>query len=212
VQHGLEPLVRRYGIALRERLVVDPHPMPGAAPMLAFTLVEGWGDHEVVRSMVGGPISLVMVRELELREGEGAQPIALLSVGEDGWAESDLDAIRAGEPPAFDEAGDRRGPLPVAAASERGGSRLVVVASDQFALNAYLREDVAYDHGRDLVLNAIGWLVSRHDLLGIRARPREHVKLVLVPAQLEKMTWMCLLGLPGFAIALGLWVLWRRRR
>ena len=68
------------------------------------------------------------------------------------------------------------------------------------------------DHGRDLVLNAIGWIVERRALLGIRPRTREHVKLVLLPQQLERMTLVCLGGLPGFGILLGLWVVWRRRR
>ena len=62
------------------------------------------------------------------------------------------------------------------------------------------------------MINAIGWLTDRRALLGIAARPREHVKLVLRPEQLERMTWACLVGPPGFAALLGLWVLWRRRR
>jgi ABC-2 type transport system permease protein len=112
----------------------------------------------------------------------------------------------------FDPDGDRLGPIPIAAAGERGDSRLVVIGSDHFALNAWLREDVAYSRNRDLILNVIGWLTEREVLMGIRARDREHVKLVLLPEQLKRMTWMCLVGLPGFAIAVGLLVLWRRRR
>lgn len=211
--HGLEELARRYGIAFGERIVLDPHAMPGGAPLLAFTLVEGWGDHEAVRSLVGRPISLVVVRELETIEApDAAPPAVLFSAGETAWAESDIAAIRTGAEVAYDGDADRVGPIPVAMAGRRGGSRIVVVASDQFAVNAYLREDVVYDHGRDLILNAIGWLAERDTLLGIRPRAREHVKLVLRPEQLSRMTIVCLVGLPSFAIALGLWVLWRRRR
>ena len=100
----------------------------------------------------------------------------------------------------------------VAVASESGGARLVVVGSDRFALNALLREDIGYDHSRDFILNTIGWLTQREALLGIRSREREHVKLVLGARQLTRMVWMCLAGMPGFAIALGILVLWRRRR
>jgi ABC-2 type transport system permease protein len=211
--HGLEPLTRKYGIEFGERLVVDPHPMPGATSMLAFTLVEGWGDHPAVRALVGQPVSLVFVRELQLEQGEdGQRATALVQVGEDGWAEADIAGIRSGDSPAFDAMEDEGGPIPVAAAAERGGSRLVVIASDQFALNAFLREDVIYDFGRDLVLNAIGWLADRDVLLGIRPRSREHIKLVLLDEQLQRMVLVCLLGLPGFGLGLGLWVLWRRRR
>ncbi len=211
-QHGLEPLLARYGIGLGGRVVVDPHQMPGAAPWLAFTLIEGWGEHPAVRSLVGRAASLVLVRELVLGATEGDEPTALLSTGADGWAESDLLGLGRGLVPLSDDGGDRTGPIPVAAASSRGAARVVVIASDQFALNAFFRDDVVYDHGRDLVLNAIGWLAERQALLGIASRPREHVKLVLRPEQLERMTWACLVGPPGFAALLGLWVLWRRRR
>lgn len=212
VRHGLEPLVASYGIVLGDAVVLDPHRMPGATPLLAFTLVDGWGDHPAVRSLIGRPVSLVFARALELATGtDGRAPDVLLQVGEDGWAETDIAGIRVGRM-VYDEGIDRPGPIPVAAAAERGGSRLVVIASDQFALNAHLRQDVVYDHGRDLVLNALGWLTSRDVLLGVRPRKREHVKLVLLPEQLDRMTLVCLLGLPGFGLALGLWVLWRRRR
>ncbi len=211
--HGLEPLVARYGIGMGERVVLDPHRMAQGTPLLAFTLEQGWGQHPAVRALVGRPVSLMMVRELSLDPvPEALAPQVLVQVGEAGWAESDIAALRSGAVVEPDPGPDRLGPIPVAAAGQRGGSRLVVIGSDQFALNAYLRGDIVYDHGRDLVLNAIGWLTSRDVLLGIRPRTREHVKLVLLPAQLDRMTWACLVGPPGFAILLGLWVLWRRRR
>lgn len=211
--HGLEPLAAGYGISFGGRVVLDPHAMPGGTPLLAFTLTEGHADHPVTRALVAQPISLVLARELTLSAvPEALEPVALVRVGEDGWAESDLAALRSGGVLGPDTDRDRRGPVPVAAAGERGGSRLVVIASDQFALNALLRPDVVYDHGRDLLLNAVGWLSGRDVLLGIRPRPREHVKLVLRPAQLQRMIWMCLAGLPAFGVLLGLWVLWRRRR
>lgn len=210
--HGLEDLLAGYGIRFADRVVVDPHPMPGGTPYLSFTLSEGWGGHPAVQSLVGRAVSMVFVRELEVGPTPDADAQVLLDTSADGWAEANLAAIVAGEPPQFEEGPDRRGPIPLVAAAERGGSRVVVIASDQFALNAYLREDVVYDHGRDLVLNAVGWLTSRAALMGVRARQREHVKLVLLPSQLRRMTLICLLGLPGFGILLGFWVLWRRRR
>ena len=211
--HGLEGLTRAYGISFGDRVVLDPHAMAGGAPLLAFTLVEGWGEHDAVRSLVGRPVSFVVVRELEAIDAPDAQPpVVLFSAGESAWAEADIAAIRTGAEVAYDEGIDRQGPIPIAIAGQRGGSRIVVVGSDQFALNAYFRDDVVYDHGRDLVLNAIGWIAERQTLLGIRPRTREHVKLVLRAEQLERMTTMCLLGLPAFGIAVGLLVLWRRRR
>lgn len=206
--HGLEDFTRSYGIGFGERVVLDPNPMPGNAPLRAFTLSTGWGDHPAVHSLIMRPVSFVLVRELTIED-----PASLLmESSQQGWAEADVDGIKTGAVPQYDEGPDRQGPVPIAAASERNGSRLVVIASDQFALNALLREDIAYDHGRDLLLNVIGWLTQREALLGIRPREREHVKLVLQQRQLTRMTWICLAGLPGFSIILGLLVLWRRRR
>ncbi len=148
IHHGLEPVLDRYGIHFGERVVLDPHQMAGASPLLAYTLQEGWGDHPAVRSLVMRPISFVQVRELWL-DGPAER---LMQVGEQAWAESDVDGFQDARVPEYDGGGqDRAGPIPVAAASEVSGSRVVVIASDQFALNALLREDVAYDHGRDLI-------------------------------------------------------------
>lgn len=205
--NGLEELSARHGIRFGERVVVDPTPMAGATPFLAFTLQDGWGDHPATARLVGQPISLLQVRELTV----DAPATTLIQTSERGWAEAEILGFTRGEAPRLDPAVDREGPVPVAAAAELGGSRLVVVGSADFALNAMLREDVVYDRGRDFLLNAVGWLSERDALLGLRPRPREHVKLVLQEEQLTQMVWMCLVGLPGFGAVLGLWVLWRRR-
>ncbi len=206
--HGLEALVSKYGVRFGERVVVDPSPMAGATPFLAFTLHEGWGDHPATASLVGQAISLLQVRELAVE----APATVLMQTTEQGFAEAEVAGFGRGELPRLDAGADAAGPLPVAAASELGGSRMIVIGSSDFAVNAMLREDVVYDHGRDLLLNAAGWLTQREALLGLRPRPREHVKLVLQDEPLRRMTLMCVLGLPGFAVLLGLTVLWRRRR
>lgn len=210
--HGLESLLARYGVRYGDRVVLDPHEMPGGTPLLSFTLLEGWGDHPVSRSLIGRAASFVMVRELFVEPVDGAQaPAPLVHSSEDAWAESDVLAVRRGHPVEVDDE-DRPGPIPIGVAAQRGSSKVVVIASDQFVLNAYLREDVVYDHGRDLVLNSLGWLSGRDVLLGIRPRAREHVKLVLLPGQLHRMVALCLIGLPAFWALLGLWIAWSRRR
>lgn len=206
-EHGLEPLLARYGIRSGSRVVVDPRAMAGATPFLAFTLQDGWGDHPVSASLVGQPISLLQVREISVE----APATFLIQTTEQGWAEADVLGFGRGELPRPDAGADRPGPVPVAAAGTLGTSRAVVVGSADFALNAVLREDVAYDRGRDFILNAVGWLTQREALLGLRPRPREHVKLVLQEEQLQRVSLMCLLGLPGFGALLGAMVLWRRR-
>ncbi len=209
---GLEPGLARMGLRLGTRVVLDPHELPGSAPLLAFTAEGGWGDHPAVRALVGRALALVLVRELSVDAPAAGTAQAVLTSSEQAWAESDVGALAEGRPVALDPDADRAGPLPLIAVAERGAARVAVVASDQFALNAYLRPDVAYAHGRDLVRNLIGWLVDRPELAGIDPRPREHVKLMLRPAQLARMTWVALLGPAGFVIGVGLMVWFGRRR
>lgn len=212
--HGLEGLMQRFGIMHRERIVIDPnHPMAGGTPLLSFTIDYGWGQHPAVRSLMARPVSMVFARELVLGQAQdGSTPDMLLQSDEGSWAESDIKGIRLGDIVSVDEDRDRRGPVVVAAAGSLGGARLIVISSDKFVVNAYLREDIVYDHGRDLVLNALGWLTEQDVLLGIRARERENVKLVLSADQLDRMVLVCVVGLPGFSVVLALWVLWWRRR
>ncbi|WP_255216596.1 Gldg family protein [Pseudenhygromyxa sp. WMMC2535] len=210
VTHGLEPLCAELGIHFGDRVVVDTTPVPGASDLLSFTLQDGWADHPAVRSLAFEPVAFFNARELRVdRDAE-----VLLATSARGWAEAGIEDLQQGGLVSYDEALDHRGPIPVIAAAERAATntRVVVVGSDELALNAWLREDVGYSRGRDLILNLIGWLTQREVLLGIRPRDREHVKLVLLPEQLRRMTWMCLFGLPGFAIGVGLLVLWRRRK
>lgn len=207
VPHGLEPLLAERGIRYGDRITLDPNRMPGSSALVAFTVSDGWRDHPAVRSLAGRGVSFVFARELQV-EGDAA---TLVTTSDQGWSDGDLRALVDGRTSSLGE-GDQAGPIPLAAAAEQGGSRVVVVASDQFALNANLRPDVAYDHGRDFVINLVGWLTERGELMGIAAREREHVKLVLRPAQLDRMVLVCLLGLPGVWIVLGLLVLGGRRR
>jgi hypothetical protein len=117
--HGLEALAARYGVRFGERVVVDPSAMAGATPLLAFTLRDGWGEHPASASLVGQPVSLLQVRELELE----APATFLMQTTDEGWAEADVAGFGRGELPVLAEPADRRGPLPVAAAAERGGAR-----------------------------------------------------------------------------------------
>lgn len=212
--HGLEDQLARFGIAFGERVVLDPHARPGATPFLSFTLDEGWGEAAAVAHLVGRPVSFVLARELEV-DGRAAAPVpeVWFSAPESSWAEADLAALREGRPVAYDEGADRRGPIPlVVATSAPGGGRLVVVSSDQILLNAHLRPDLVYDATRDLVRAVVAHVADAVPVVGIEARPRESIKLVLRPEQLRRMTLMAWFGPAGLYAAAGLFVVWGRRR
>ena len=58
----------------------------------------------------------------------------------------------------------------------------------------------------------MNWLVERPQLLGIGPKRPEQVRLSLTTGQLRAVTLWVLLGLPGLAVAAGVWMHFRRRR
>lgn len=210
---GLDSLLGEFGVRLGNRVILDPERAPGMTPLLAFTLDSGFAQHSITRSLLGRPLTLSLVREVELlRDETGARAEAVVETSDDSWAESDLMGLADWQGLTKDDNGDEAGPFPVVIAASNGASKLVLLASDQFALNAYLRPDLDYDAGRALLVSSVRWLTDRNVVSNVVGRRREHIKLLLKPAQLNRMTLVCLLGLPGFWALLGGWVLWRRRR
>ena len=105
-------------------------------------------------------------RTTELVDKPRATILAMSS--ESGWAETDMNQ----DPAAYDAATDVRGPVPVAVAVERGSTggmnvdlkptRIVVIGDSDFAANGRLSGG-----NRDLVMNAVNWLVERESLIGV---------------------------------------------
>jgi len=120
-------------------------------------------------------------------------------------------------PPAFTEGSDLRGPLGVAASSERvtagalpfsvPGGRLVIIGSGDVFANRRLGDsgDLA------LCLSAVNWAVDRDDQLHIPPRPIERFQLSLSQEELAKLRLGLLLLLPGAVALLGAMVTWTRR-
>ena len=86
-------------------------------------------------------------------------------------------------------------------------SRVVVVGSSRFARN--------YALGRggnlDLFLNMMNWLSSDEDLISIRPKDPENTPLDLSQAQVSRLFWINVIGLPLVIVIFGVRVWWMRR-
>jgi ABC-type uncharacterized transport system involved in gliding motility auxiliary subunit len=115
-------------------------------------------------------------------------------------------------------AGDYIGAVPLMVAVERGGVRNVtadrgatrlVVAGDSIFLANDTIDKVA---NRDFAHHAINWLIAREEMLvAIPPRPLKEYKLTLSRAQMTRVQWILLAGMPGTALLIGTLV-WLRRR
>jgi hypothetical protein len=188
---------------------------------LSAVYLTDFPSHPVTQGLEGIAVLFTVTRSITPQEDSDATRLAETSA--DGWGESNLNQLLAGEPVAKDDV-DTPGPVavgvaiegsPVAPAaesaeedvSEGDGFRLVVFGDSDFLTDF----EISNAGNLTLAMNAVNWLVVREHVLGIAPRQIEQVSLFLSQQQLRTILLITLLIMPGAAIVLGVLV-WRRRR
>lgn len=211
---GIEPLLETWGIHVGDDVVVDPtHSLSG---MDLF--VTEYGTHPITRhlrnvtSVFYTPRSVEAVAPEAGSSADKPRATSLVSSSPDSWAELDLDQ----KPMRYDTGRDRKGPVSIAAAAERGSdqlldvdirpSRLVVFGDSDFASNGALTGG-----NGDLLLSALNWLLEREQLMAIAPKPTDELRLIMDGPQLSLLFWCVVVGLPGLAATAGALV-WLKRR
>jgi ABC-2 type transport system permease protein len=206
---GLEELLARWGADLRNDVVVDEPRL--RSDVIAFAVSEGYGDHPITSHLMHHRTVWSDVREVRPLPRPGLSARAIVSSSDAGWGETDLGVFRATAELSFDPAKDVKGPIPIAVAAERtegtgAGARLVVIGSSAIAAN---RSVLSYN--RDFLLSSVAWLEAKAPKIAIGPRMPEHLRLSLDDAQLRRVFLVCVLGLPLFALLVGLGIYWVRR-
>ena len=216
----LETFLTERGVDVGDDLVVDPSRRLPFYDLSAVYLTD-FPSHPVTQGLEGIAVLFTVTRSITPREDSDA--IRLAETSADGWGESNLNQLLAGEPVAKDDA-DTSGPVAVGVALE--GSPIAPPAetaeedaseSDDFRLVVFGDSDFLTDFeisnagNLTLALNAVNWLVVREHALGIAPRQIEQVSLFLSQQQLRTILLITLLIMPGAAIVLGV-IVWRKRR
>ncbi len=231
VDTGLEPLLEQFGITLGRDIVVDPaNPLPFFGP--ETIVVERYGAHPITRSLeqAGLPAILSLARSVRAEEQlDGYRAVELIETSDAGWGETDLDDLGAVElddddvsgpvslgvaleaiddPPAADTVDDdlAEGDVDVTDAPA-SRERLVVIGDSTLATNAQLRNI----GNVTLLSSALNWLAERDELVAIPPKTPESVRLTLTAAQIRKIFWFVVLGMPALVVAVGI-AIHRRRR
>jgi ABC-type uncharacterized transport system involved in gliding motility auxiliary subunit len=211
---GFGGLLGKYGIKLGNDLVVDPAnalPTIGAETVLA----NRYGTSPIVRglSAEGLPVVFPLVRSVTKAEKppEGLTELMLVETSPEGWGETNLKDLDAG---IKKDPEDTQGPVSLAvslaAADTKADAkmpRLVVIGNSRFAANG------AIENGANgaLFANAAHWLVGSEKQVGIPPKTPAQTSLSLTDAQVNRLAWAAVVGLPGLAVLLGIWVWYRRR-
>ena len=215
---GLETMLRRWGVALRNDFVIDPENTLKGSDVYIRTYYE----HPITLRMGGAgarfhlprSVEPLMVDDQTVEAGDRPTVVQLAMTSEKSWSETQVD-----EPSAkYDEnSGDLRGSFSLAVAVERGAtqkmldvqirpSRMVVFGDSDFVSNGALAGG-----DQDLFMSALNWLLDREELMAIAPKPIEEIKLSLTRKQLNKLFWINIAGIPFVAGVAGLLV-WLRRR
>ena len=211
---GFGGLLGKYGIKLGNDLVVDPAnalPMVGAETVLA----NRYGTSPIVSSLSaeGLPVILPLARSVTKAEKppEGFAEAMLVETSPEGWGETNLKNLDSG---IKKDPEDTQGPVSLAvslsaadAKNDAKMPRLVVIGNSRFAANGAIE-----NQGNGILFaNAAHWLVGSEKQVGIPPKSLAQTSLSMTDAQVNRIAWAAVVGLPGLAVLLGIWVWYRRR-
>jgi ABC-type uncharacterized transport system involved in gliding motility auxiliary subunit len=212
----LEGLLEEWGVKAENDLVVD---LSGVGQLFGADefspLVSKYESHTITSEMRNTASLFPLARTINtgaVKEKVSVQKLFTTSSRSYGLKEFNQSPIK------LDEKRDSKGPLSLAVAGTygagagsgvpNGGGRFVVVGSSRFVGNAAL----GFPGGnKDLFLNMMNWLSSDEDLISIRPKEVEDRRLTLTAAQMSRILYANVFGLPLLIIGAGTWVWWRRR-
>ncbi len=214
-ESGLEPLLREWGVLLRNDIVLDPaRTLTGRE-----VFVSAYTTHPITKKLSTTAATFHLPRSVEPDATQAASadrpnvtPLALSS--ETSWSESQPDQ----SPAQYDEGTDDVfGQHSLAVAVEKGApagnlnmqirpTRMIVFGDSGFVSNGGLT-------GGDtsLFMSSLNWLLDREQLMAIAPKTVDDTRLKLTRHDIENLFWSIVLGIPLLAALPGL-ILWIRRR
>jgi ABC-type uncharacterized transport system involved in gliding motility auxiliary subunit len=215
--------LKEWGIRVGEDVIVDEQLQLLKGRTFTLTpFVTTYGTHpitEELRRRGGAALTTYGVSrsvEPEADGKKGVTPVSLAQTGPNSWAETDLEGIFQKQTARLDEQ-DRKGPVSLAVAvtanlkeignEQDGTARLVVFGNAVFANNQFIGQYF----NRDLLLNAMSWLVGEEGLISVRARTLRASRVQFTAEQGTLIFYLSVLILPELLLIAGLAVWWQRR-
>ncbi len=219
-KHGLEDLFYEWGILTDDMLIVDTG--PDYQETNGDLLIRRFAQHPITDILLKNhiPVMMGVTRPVRFDLGspldERLSTVQLLASSENSWAERSYRQVRDLDDLKFDLATDLKGPISIAAVSERkvssnlginlSGGRLVTFGNSDLIAN----QRIGSIGNFMLFLNTINWCLGRDRMLAIPPRPIEKFQLPLSKPELNRLG-LILLTIPGLLAIMGIAVGWIRR-
>jgi ABC-type uncharacterized transport system involved in gliding motility auxiliary subunit len=239
--HSLANLLGKYGVDVGNNVIIDRMSRIFGADY-TMPVISGYESHAITEDFnIASFFPMARSVEPILGPSKGIEVQSLARTSRDSWAETNKEMLDEGKA-GFDEEVDQRGPISVAVVAtidtketqdskkseangveaegeEKGGektdgedkvpkARLVVFGDSDFANNAYIQ----ISGNGDLFLNTVSWLAEEEDLIAIRPKAPQSSPVILTATQAKLIFWIPVVFLPATVLAIGISVLYKRRR
>ena len=220
---NLDSFLREHGVGPRDDRVLSVLSIPGVAARRTYDvpvgLMPGNGPTRDMSALslrlAGQTQSLEVLHEDDLLRSENIRPEPLMIASDGFWGETDFEAEEVSYNPDIDHG--RPDPVYVAASVEKGepgdpqldagSSRLVVVGNADLISPDGNNSKVA----EDFAMNAINWVMSREELVGISPRKPTEFTLNITADDFGILQTLTIFLMPGAALIVAGFV-WMRRR
>ena len=213
---GLEGLLNRYGVELKNDIVYDPFSrLFGGEFNIPIVNPGMYARHELTKDF-NLPTFYPLVRSVSANKEKGSIFVFqdVVKTGPTSWATPKV----GGPPENFNPNRDQKGPVTIGAVvtvkKDASGlsdaekkMRLAVLGDSDFATNIYF--DKAGNG--DLFQNVVSWLAQEEDLISIRPKEAKTSTLMLTTQQGKFLFYVPVVALPGAVLITG-FTIWRRRR
>jgi ABC-type uncharacterized transport system involved in gliding motility auxiliary subunit len=211
----LSKLLTGWNVTVRNDLVIDENPVAqlfGTEPTMPLILK--YGSSPIVQPIVREASMFPFTRSFSVgKESKpGVSTDSFCETSDASFGVADFNAkmrqvsFRAGK--------DIKGPLTVAVSGTLSGEgekkvegRFIALGTSILPANAFL----GFQANRDLFMNMVNWLSADVDLISVRPKPPESQHLMMTAAQMSKLLWLGVFGLPLLIVAAGTLVWWERR-
>jgi ABC-type uncharacterized transport system involved in gliding motility auxiliary subunit len=211
----LSKLLAGWNVTVRNDLVIDENPVAqlfGTEPTMPLILK--YGSSPIVQPIAREASLFPFTRSLAVGKDykAGVTTDSFCETSDASFGVADFNAkmhqvsYRAGK--------DFKGPLTVAVSGTLSGEpekkaegRFIALGTSMLPANAFL----GFQANRDLFMNTVNWLSADVDMISIRPKPPESQHLMMNAAQMSRLLWLGVIGLPLLIVVAGTLVWWEHR-
>jgi ABC-type uncharacterized transport system involved in gliding motility auxiliary subunit len=203
---SMRDFAARFKIKVGNDMVIDASGLGqlfGSGP--GVPLVQSYDKDHAITKGFGLMTFYPYTSSVSAMDDKGDWNVTILAkTSAESWAETDY---ASGEV-SFNANEDTKGPIAVAAVSQKGKSTVIVFGDSDFPKNGYFNQQ----GNGNLFLNTINYLAEEEDLISIRPKQPQDRRLTLTQADVSTIFYLVVIAIPLLLVILGVVIFIRRNR